>query len=253
MKSTYLPTHYYNVMFYYSRNPESQAADECHETGDTTAASGISTLLCILIVDNNIYKMQYFKLKLKFWLSIHIIDLSPSKVNRDTLYVLLNFLRLVAENSEDRKGPGGEVSCDWSADTQLWLVITGRDGEQDGLQQPGHAVRPQHPAQHEGGAGGRHHVPGQQLQGGGADRDHQHREDTHRLQQGAVRAMLGGPPLSLRQVLCVYCVLYCTDLHSLYIRMHEDVPEAMDYLLRRRALLNGDEYVLSFRLQIFFS
>ena len=35
--------------------------------------------------------------------------------------------------------------------------------------------------------------------------------------------------------------------------MHEDVPEAMDYLLRRRALLNGDEYVLSFRLQIFFS
>ena len=41
MKSTYLPTHYYNVMFYYSRNPESQAADECHETGDTTAASGI--------------------------------------------------------------------------------------------------------------------------------------------------------------------------------------------------------------------
>ena len=43
------------------------------------------------------------------------------------------------------------------------------------------------------------------------------------------------------------------DLHSLYVRMHEDVPEAMDYLLRRRALLNGDEYVLSFRLQIFFS
>jgi hypothetical protein len=26
-------------------------------------------------------------------------------VNRDTLYVLLNFLHLVAENSEDRKGP----------------------------------------------------------------------------------------------------------------------------------------------------
>ena len=31
------------------------------------------------------------------------------------------------------------------------------------------------------------------------------------------------------------------DLHSLYVRMNEDVPEAMDYLLRRRALLNGDE------------
>ena len=105
-------------MFYYSRNPESQAADECHETGDTTAASGISTLLCILIVDNNIYKMQYFKLK-SFDYLYTFIDLSPSKVNRDTLYVLLNFLRLVAENSEDRKGPGGEVSCDWSADTQL--------------------------------------------------------------------------------------------------------------------------------------
>ena len=33
--------HNSNVMFYYSRNPESQAADECHETGDTTAATGI--------------------------------------------------------------------------------------------------------------------------------------------------------------------------------------------------------------------
>ena len=31
------------------------------------------------------------------------------------------------------------------------------------------------------------------------------------------------------------------DLHQLYVKMHEDVPEAMDYLLRRRALLNGDE------------
>ena len=52
----------------------------------------------------------------------------------------------------------------------------------------------------------------------------------------------------------LYCtVLYCTDLYSLYVRMHEDVPEAMDYLLRRRALLNGDEYVLSFRSEIFFS
>jgi hypothetical protein len=27
------------------------------------------------------------------------------QVNRDTLYVLVNFLHLVAENSEDRKGP----------------------------------------------------------------------------------------------------------------------------------------------------
>ena len=27
------------------------------------------------------------------------------QVNRDTLYVLLNFLHLVAENSEDKKGP----------------------------------------------------------------------------------------------------------------------------------------------------
>ena len=31
------------------------------------------------------------------------------------------------------------------------------------------------------------------------------------------------------------------DLHQLYVKMNEDVPEAMDYLLRRRALLNGDE------------
>ena len=61
--------------------------------------------------------------------------------------------------------------------------------------------------------------------------------------------------LYVRYCVCtVYCtLLYCTDLHSLYVRMHEDVPEAMDYLLRRRALLNGDEYVLSFRRQIFFS
>ena len=31
------------------------------------------------------------------------------------------------------------------------------------------------------------------------------------------------------------------DLHQLYMKMHEDVPEAMDYQLRRRAILNGDE------------
>ena len=35
------------------------------------------------------------------------------------------------------------------------------------------------------------------------------------------------------------------DLHQLYMKMHEDVPEAMDYQLRRRAILNGDEWVMS--------
>ena len=34
------------------------------------------------------------------------------------------------------------------------------------------------------------------------------------------------------------------DLHQLYMKMHEDVPEAMDYQLRRRAILNGDEWVI---------
>jgi hypothetical protein len=28
---------------------------------------------------------------------------------------------------------------------------------------------------------------------------------------------------------------------QLYLKMNEEVPEAMDYQLRRRALLNGDE------------
>ena len=73
----------------------------------------------------------------------------------------------------------------------------GPHGEQDGLKQPGHPVRPKHPAQHEDG--GRHHVARQQLQGGGEDGDHQHREDPDRLQQGAVRAELGGSPLPVRQ------------------------------------------------------
>jgi hypothetical protein len=31
------------------------------------------------------------------------------------------------------------------------------------------------------------------------------------------------------------------ELHQLYLRMHDEVPEAMDYQLRRRAILNGDE------------
>ena len=35
--------------------------------------------------------------------------------------------------------------------------------------------------------------------------------------------------------------LYAEDLHQLFLKMHEDVPEAMDYQLRRRAILNGDE------------
>ncbi len=30
---------------------------------------------------------------------------------------------------------------------------------------------------------------------------------------------------------------------QLYLKMNEEVPEAMDYQLRRRALLNGDEWV----------
>ena len=34
-----------------------------------------------------------------------IVQQYAVKVNRDTLYVLLNFLHLVAENSEDKKGP----------------------------------------------------------------------------------------------------------------------------------------------------
>ena len=33
-----------------------------------------------------------------------------AQVNRDTLYVLLNFLHLVAINSEDRKGPQASIS-----------------------------------------------------------------------------------------------------------------------------------------------
>ena len=36
--------------------------------------------------------------------------------------------------------------------------------------------------------------------------------------------------------------LSAEDLHQLFLKMHEDVPEAMDYQLRRRAILNGDEY-----------
>ena len=35
-------------------------------------------------------------------------------INRDTLYVLLQFLGLVAENSEDRKGDDGkEITGSW--------------------------------------------------------------------------------------------------------------------------------------------
>ena len=37
----------------------------------------------------------------------HVIQLLP-RANRDTLYTLLNFLHLVTENSESKKGPTGE-------------------------------------------------------------------------------------------------------------------------------------------------
>ena len=35
--------------------------------------------------------------------------------------------------------------------------------------------------------------------------------------------------------------LSAEELHQLYLKMNEDVPEAIDYQLRRRAIINGDE------------
>ena len=40
-----------------------------------------------------------------FYFVFFFYSIPKLQVNRDTLYVLLNFLHLVAENSEDKKGP----------------------------------------------------------------------------------------------------------------------------------------------------
>ena len=126
------------------------------------------------------------------------------QVNRDTMYVLLNFLHLVSQNSEDRQGPTGEELTGNKMDSNnlatlfapniLHSMKTG-----DGTMSP--------------------------------ENNFKAAERTETI--NIVRTLIDFNKELFE--------LSWEDLHSLYVRMNEDVPEAMDYLLRRRALLNGDE------------
>ena len=138
------------------------------------------------------------------------------QVNRDTLYVLLNFLHLVAENSEDRKGASGEELVGNKMDSNNLATLFAPNIL--------HSMKP----------------------GDGTMSPENSAKAAERTETINIVRMLIDFNRELFE-------LSCEELHQLYLKMHEDVPEAMDYLLRRRALLNGDEYVLSFRLQIFFS
>ena len=129
------------------------------------------------------------------------------------MYVLLNFLHLVSQNSEDRQGPSGEDLTGNKMDSNnlatlfapniLHSMKTG-----DGTMSP--------------------------------ENNYKAAERTETI--NIVRTLIDFNKELFE--------LSWEDLHSLYVRMNEDVPEAMDYLLRRRALLNGDEYVfLNYRFK----
>jgi len=137
-----------------------------------------------------------------------VIQLLP-QVNRDTLYVLLNFLHLVAENSEDRKGPQGEDINGNKMDSNNLATLFAPNilhsmKSGDGTMSP----------------------------------------------ESTAKAAERTETINIVRTLIDYnkelFELYAEDLHQLFLKMHEDVPEAMDYQLRRRAILNGDEFVDEF-------
>ena len=129
-----------------------------------------------------------------------------SQVNRDTLYVLLNFLHLVSENAEDRKGPGGEDLTGNKMDSNNLATLFAPNILH--CMKPGDQGTPLAPETNAKAA---------------------ERTETINI----VRTLIDFNKELFE--------LGCEELHGLYMKMNEEVPEAMDYLLRRRALLNGDE------------
>ena len=120
------------------------------------------------------------------------------------MYVLLNFLHLVSENSEHKKGPTGEDLVGNKMDSNNLATLFAPNifhtmKSTEGTMSP--------------------------------ETNAKAAERTETI--NIVRTLIDFNKELFE--------LSWEDLHSLYVRMHEDVPEAMDYLLRRRALLNGDE------------
>ena len=182
-----------HMKVYFCRNTESQAANRCHATRDSTPTSGKIILSC--------------KKYLTWW--------KLFQVNRDTLYVLLNFLHLVSENSEDRKGAGGEELTGNKMDSNNLATLFAPNIL--------HSMKP----------------------GEGAispDTTAKAAERTETI--NIVRTLIDFNKELFE--------LGWEELHSLYTKMHDEVPEAMDYLLRRRALMNGDEFVEEFEGNVLF-
>ena len=120
--------------------------------------------------------------------------------------MLLNFLHLGSENSEDRKGPNGEDLTGNKMDSNNLATLFAPNILHS--MKPGEAGTPMAPETNAKAA---------------------ERTETINI----VRTLIDFNKELFE--------LGCEDLHSLYMKMNEEVPEAMDYLLRRRALLNGDE------------
>ena len=143
-----------------------------------------------------------------------VVQLLP-QVNRDTLYVLLNFLHLVAENSEDRKGPVGEDLVGNKMDSNNLATLFAPNIL--------HSMKP----------------------GDGTMSPENSAKAAERTETINIVRMLIDFNKELFE-------LTSEELHQLYLKMHDDVPEAMDYLLRRRALLNGDEFLEEFESSVIF-
>jgi len=143
-----------------------------------------------------------------------VIQLLP-QVNRDTLYVLLSFLHLVAENSEDRKGPQGEDINGNKMDSNNLATLFAPNIL--------HSMKP---------------------------------GDGTMSPESTAKAAERTETINIVRTLIDYnkelFELSAEDLHNLFLKMHEDVPEAMDYQLRRRAILNGDEFVDEFDSNIIY-
>ena len=126
------------------------------------------------------------------------------QVNRDTLYVLLSFLHTVAEHSEDRRGPAGEDLPGNKMDSNNIATLFAPNILHSMKTADG-TMSPENTAK-------------------AAERT-----ETINI----VRCLIDSNKELFE--------LTADELHQLYLRMYEDVPEAMDYQLRRRAIINGDE------------
>ena len=131
------------------------------------------------------------------------------------MYVLLNFLHLVSQNSEDRRGPSGEDLTGNKMDSNNLATLFAPN------------------------------ILHSMKAGDGAMSPENSAKAAERTETINIVRMLIDFNRELFE-------LSCEELHQLYLKMHEDVPEAMDYLLRRRALLNGDEFLDEFESSVIY-